>query len=119
MADSSLVAKAFQVFDFECDEPVSVNGLKVALCKTPFWDKAETGTHKAFALASERLAKAGAAVSDLTLTAAPALANRSEEHTSELQSPDHLVCRLLLEKKNTQGDTHKAVYDQAYDNKSS
>src|SRR5258708_18989247 len=31
---------------------------------------------------------------------------RSEEHTSELQSPDHLVCRLLLEKKkktNTRG----------------
>src|SRR5258708_23067556 len=28
-------------------------------------------------------------------------ASRSEEHTSELQSPDHLVCRLLLEKKNT------------------
>src|SRR5258708_16094985 len=27
---------------------------------------------------------------------------RSEEHTSELQSPDHLVCRLLLEKKNLQ-----------------
>src|SRR5258708_31705392 len=28
------------------------------------------------------------------------LLDRSEEHTSELQSPDHLVCRLLLEKKN-------------------
>src|SRR5690348_18055440 len=28
---------------------------------------------------------------------------RSEEHTSELQSPVHLVCRLLLEKKNTNG----------------
>src|SRR5258708_15973479 len=28
-------------------------------------------------------------------------AARSEEHTSELQSPDHLVCRLLLEKKKT------------------
>src|SRR5207244_12598257 len=28
-----------------------------------------------------------------------ARAHRSEEHTSELQSPDHLVCRLLLEKK--------------------
>src|SRR5258708_8946379 len=26
---------------------------------------------------------------------------RSEEHTSELQSPDHLVCRLLLAKKKT------------------
>src|SRR5438552_18314636 len=29
----------------------------------------------------------------------PARDRRSEEHTSELQSPDHLVCRLLLEKK--------------------
>src|SRR5947208_10676631 len=29
-------------------------------------------------------------------------APRSEEHTSELQSPDHLVCRLVLEKKNEQ-----------------
>src|SRR5207244_4567975 len=32
----------------------------------------------------------------------PAELVRSEEHTSELQSPDHLVCRLLLENKNTQ-----------------
>src|SRR5258708_18887229 len=32
---------------------------------------------------------------------------RSEEHTSELQSPDHLVCRLLLEKKNR---SEKAEY---------
>src|SRR5258708_26812896 len=31
----------------------------------------------------------------------PAVSVRSEEHTSELQSPDHLVCRLLLEKKTT------------------
>src|SRR5438552_13402915 len=31
--------------------------------------------------------------------------HRSEEHTSELQSPDHLVCRLLLEKK-------KKIYGQ-------
>src|SRR5215216_6976438 len=30
---------------------------------------------------------------------------RSEEHTSELQSPDHLVCRLLLEKKKTTNHT--------------
>src|SRR5258708_21895351 len=32
---------------------------------------------------------------------AVAAGERSEEHTSELQSPDHLVCRLLLEKKKT------------------
>src|SRR5258708_27142215 len=31
---------------------------------------------------------------------------RSEEHTSELQSPDHLVCRLLLEKKKPDSARH-------------
>src|SRR5258708_17650639 len=45
-----------------------------------------------------------AAVLDLSLALAQ---RRSEEHTSELQSPDHLVCRLLLEKKNT--DQHKVT----------
>src|SRR5258708_12238751 len=35
---------------------------------------------------------------------------RSEEHTSELQSPDHLVCRLLLEKKNKQHDPVTPTY---------
>src|SRR5436853_5778955 len=33
-------------------------------------------------------------------------ADRSEEHTSELQSLRHLVCRLLLEKKKTENRTH-------------
>src|SRR2546426_5582549 len=32
----------------------------------------------------------------------PSIETRSEEHTSELQSPCNLVCRLLLEKKKTQ-----------------
>src|SRR5438552_5431540 len=32
---------------------------------------------------------------------------RSEEHTSELQSPDHLVCRLLLEKKKKKKKKNK------------
>src|SRR5438552_11518913 len=35
---------------------------------------------------------------------------RSEEHTSELQSPDHLVCRLLLEKKKTKKKLNKKTY---------
>src|SRR5947208_5123315 len=59
---------------------------------------------------------AGARVLDLacgtgdlcrTLAAAedePIGVDRSEEHTSELQSPDHLVCRLLLEKNNKPDD---------------
>src|SRR5258708_28066733 len=38
--------------------------------------------------------------------AARPLPPRSEEHTSELQSPDHLVCRLLLEKKKKQQEHH-------------
>src|SRR5690606_39620786 len=32
---------------------------------------------------------------------------RSEEHTSELQSRENLVCRLLLEKKNKKGRKHE------------
>src|SRR5258708_21689214 len=44
----------------------------------------------------------------------PPVEARSEEHTSELQSPDHLVCRLLLEKKkkhkNNNVDTHTVTY---------
>src|SRR5258708_24549976 len=49
-------------------------------------------------------AREGIGVKDITLLftdlkGSTALYDRSEEHTSELQSPDHLVCRLLLEKK--------------------
>src|SRR5436305_10847113 len=42
----------------------------------------------------------GAVSSDVNIEGQPA-AVRSEEHTSELQSRPHLVCRLLLEKKKT------------------
>src|SRR5258708_21548451 len=39
---------------------------------------------------------------------------RSEEHTSELQSPDHLVCRLLLEKKKTIEDSTRSSRLRTY-----
>src|SRR5947208_8177273 len=39
---------------------------------------------------------------------------RSEEHTSELQSPDHLVCRLLLEKKKTWKKKDESSIDENY-----
>src|SRR5258708_14952585 len=48
----------------------------------------------ALAALRRRSAEAGAAGAE-----GGAQLARSEEHTSELQSPDHLVCRLLLEKK--------------------
>src|SRR5258708_26751893 len=47
--------------------------LAAAVCSSPSWLPARGGTHR-----------------------------RSEEHTSELQSPDHLVCPLLLQNKKTQ-----------------
>src|SRR5258708_30625578 len=58
-------------------------------------------------VASSRITCAAAAISPMVsfLTRRPMMKPpicagvRSEEHTSELQSPDHLVCRLLLEKK--------------------
>src|SRR5258708_28417921 len=56
--------------------------------------------------ASVRKAIGAAEVLSRAQTAARAL--RSEEHTSELQSPDHLVCRLLLEKKKA--GKHVATY---------
>src|SRR5258708_13379771 len=39
---------------------------------------------------------------------------RSEEHTSELQSPDHLVCRLLLEKKKKKFHTFAILLGEMY-----
>src|SRR3712207_7304933 len=59
-----------------------------------------------FALDVERLAGDGTsfAIGDEAVVTiaptAPVVLRRSEEHTSELQSRQYLVCRLLLEKKN-------------------
>src|SRR3712207_7919229 len=54
-------------------------------------------------LRNSLLAVAGSVVIDLVLAIPAAYAlSRSEEHTSELQSRQYLVCRLLLEKKKKQ-----------------
>src|SRR5207244_5378907 len=55
------------------------------------YDLTETPPYGPWSEIMERLAS--------TRAHANLLAIRSEEHTSELQSPDHLVCRLLLDKK--------------------
>src|SRR5437762_3895544 len=49
---------------------------------------------------SPRFSKAMTRVDSAEASCERGLINRSEEHTSELQSPMYLVCRLLLEKKN-------------------
>src|SRR5258708_8174098 len=55
--------------------------------------------HVRHVLLLDREGEARGAAPHLDPLVAVAPVRRSEEHTSELQSPDHLVCRLLLEKK--------------------
>src|SRR5258708_19104664 len=59
----------------------------------------------------------GVALAWIVAVVTPAFAEepprrRSEEHTSELQSPDHLVCRLLLEKKKKNIRTYERSTNQ-------
>src|SRR5258708_18963422 len=63
-----------------------VAGAEDTLARMPNFNSTGVPPHISRRAFAERLALAAAAP-------------RSEEHTSELQSPDHLVCRLLLEKK--------------------
>src|SRR5258708_21670208 len=53
-----------------------------------------------------------------TGTLSEAGCHRSEEHTSELQSPDHLVCRLLLEKKKKKNEKKSPKHLYKYMSKS-
>src|SRR5438552_10252097 len=48
----------------------------------------------------------------VTARNSPCATTRSEEHTSELQSPDHLVCRLLLEKKKKKKKNKNNQYEK-------
>src|SRR5438552_12901004 len=63
-------------------------------------------TSEAGGLATFTVALSNQPWNDVVNVARPPASDRSEEHTSELQSPDHLVCRLLLEKKKTKTQTH-------------
>src|SRR3989442_15339577 len=61
--------------------------------------------HDALPIYSDARAVHRRALALQTLLARPPSSSRSEEHTSELQSRPHLVCRLLLEKKKKKYDT--------------
>src|SRR5439155_22129045 len=58
-------------------------------------------------LPSRQESSASPAMAPLSKRATPTTLGRSEEHTSELQSRGHLVCRLLLEKKKKKKDEAK------------
>src|SRR5258708_14732387 len=59
----------------------------------------DAGRHQVAAVLDWEFALSGSGVIDIGNLLRFEHESRSEEHTSELQSPDHLVCRLLLEKK--------------------
>src|SRR5207244_4572318 len=74
----------------------TIRRLEVLIASSGFPKKQQD---KAFKLLKKLRRRAGK-VRDIDIQSAALGSVRSEEHTSELQSPDHLVCRLLLEKKN-------------------
>src|SRR5438045_7533654 len=85
-----------------------LSSLPVVMLSTHFFSTrpspAETYTlslHDALPISpSAPISTAARACSGFPIPIPSAIGNRSEEHTSELQSLRHLVCRLLLEKKN-------------------
>src|SRR5258708_23041057 len=71
--------------------PIDTLGAAALIFASVSWSIASTLSRK-LSLPASKVMSSGAQMLLTSLL-------RSEEHTSELQSPDHLVCRLLLEKK--------------------
>src|SRR5205814_8815918 len=91
-SSSALLRHAF-VFNLPAPTDLHTLSLHDAL---PIWSSASTAS----AGTSRRSRNAGKRSRSVSARSAPrSSACRSEEHTSELQSLRHLVCRLLLEKK--------------------
>src|SRR2546426_1796505 len=76
-----------------------------------YWRKSPTGEWRLAAYV--RVFQRVTAPADPPAGVESPAARRSEEHTSELQSPCNLVCRLLLEKKKTAGAANLVPRDQS------
>src|SRR3989454_1789570 len=70
-----------------------------ALAADPDWKAVEQALGKSGQIQPGDVFRIGMPRTDLNVTVKGIPVKRSEEHTSELQSPCNLVCRLLLEKK--------------------
>src|SRR5258708_15043603 len=68
---------------------------------TTLFRSAPRSSHRSAVVAAIKVSLPNTRMQPTSLPSSPTSirSSRSEEHTSELQSPDHLVCRLLLEKK--------------------
>src|SRR5262245_18517451 len=80
---------------FSSDEAAIVGGRDLQYCHHELYEHIERGEFPSWTLKVQVMPEAAAA----TYRIDPFDLTRSEEHTSELQSLRHLVCRLLLEKK--------------------
>src|SRR5258708_13334122 len=89
-----------QSFIFQGSRAVSISGDILGNCDQ-VRSRGACLVEASFTIRSRRHASTGASFAGNHSRSRFACGRRSEEHTSELQSPDHLVCRLLLEKKNT------------------
>src|SRR5256885_10441685 len=69
--------------------------------RLPLWSAIDSARIVPCSAAAKKLVFDSSVAVRSPIAAVPAAPTRSEEHTSELQSPCNLVCRLLLEKKKT------------------
>jgi Asp-tRNA(Asn)/Glu-tRNA(Gln) amidotransferase A subunit family amidase len=67
VADLALVAQVFRLMGIDKRQPVALKGLKVGLCCTPVWNRAEPAARDALFAAAKRLEQAGAFVHELEL----------------------------------------------------
>src|SRR5207253_3385168 len=87
----------------DSDRTRPMRGVK---CGESFWQPVQRTTHEAHVIGMVEIGcQGGRRGKDFEILSQDF---RSEEHTSELQSRGHLVCRLLLEKKKKKKNTHNS-----------
>lgn len=67
VADLILVGRVFRLMGIEQQTTIDIRGLRVGICRTRAWDRAEPAAQKALDAAAKRLADAGALINELTL----------------------------------------------------
>lgn len=123
--DLAMVGETFRLPGFAGSKPEPVKGLKIALCRTPRWNKIEPAGEKALKTAAERLEKAGAVIEELQLPETFAGLNDAQDTILQGEAavaflPDYLASRDRLhvefrdKVENKTGITPKAMAD-AYD----
>jgi Asp-tRNA(Asn)/Glu-tRNA(Gln) amidotransferase A subunit family amidase len=112
VADLALVAGAFRLRDLATQKPVTTRGLRVAMCKTPYWDKAEPSARKALATAAERLQNAGARIEELELPARFRALNAAQRTIARGEGGAAFLPELL-----THGERVHAEFRDMADNK--